>query len=254
MKAHSKVGASSMYRWQKCPGSVVLSEQAPRPGDSPASIEGTNAHSLMEVCLKKSVSPVAVALNPKKYGLDFQPDEQMVNAIAYLSDEVMSLVNESGWPPRQLFIEERIQLSFIDKELFGTADIIIYQPGHEIHIIDLKYGDQEVEAELNPQLLYYALGASYGRFFTTVKVSIYQPKICLRGLTTFAYSPIDLHEYAEKLRAALLETRKPDALLCAGDHCFFCPAMPICPERAYLNLAAANERFFDHTKPIEEQI
>ena len=44
-KAHSKIGASSMYRWSKCPGSVRLCEGI-KSVSSVYADEGTRAHEL----------------------------------------------------------------------------------------------------------------------------------------------------------------------------------------------------------------
>ncbi|MCA9333335.1 DUF2800 domain-containing protein, partial [Candidatus Saccharibacteria bacterium] len=51
---HSKLGASSAYRWTACPGSVALCEQAPEQESSIYAQKGTEAHEWAEkLCLGK---------------------------------------------------------------------------------------------------------------------------------------------------------------------------------------------------------
>ena len=50
---HAKLSASSAFRWINCPGSVVLADQLPAPGSSAYADEGTLAHALAELKLRK---------------------------------------------------------------------------------------------------------------------------------------------------------------------------------------------------------
>src|SRR5690625_7205109 len=58
-----------------------------------------------------------------------------------------------------LLIEQRLDFSNYVPEGFGTGDCVIV--GNDVvHVIDFKYGQGVlVEAETNPQMMLYALGA-----------------------------------------------------------------------------------------------
>ena len=78
--AHSKIGASSMKRWQACPGSVKLSEGI----ESRSSVfaeEGTKAHELAEKWLNEGEHAVA------GYPVD------MVEHVSVYIDAVMERLN-----------------------------------------------------------------------------------------------------------------------------------------------------------------
>ena len=70
----------------------------------------------------------------------------------------------------------------------------------ELHIIDLKYGQGiVVEAEHNPQMMLYALGALNifdGLYdIRTVSMTIYQPR--REDISTWSISVADLKDWAE---------------------------------------------------------
>jgi hypothetical protein len=87
-----------------------------------------------------------------------------------------------------LFVEKRVEFGHaIGLEgAFGTTDAAILSAnGEEISVDDLKYGYTPVGAELNPQLMHYAIGtisdlAKQGFDLSklkTLKLSIWQPRI-----------------------------------------------------------------------------
>lgn len=71
----------------------------------------------------------------------------------------------------------------------------------ELHIIDLKYGQGiVVEAERNPQMMLYALGALNifdGLYdIRTVSMTIYQPR--RENISTWSISVADLKDWGRK--------------------------------------------------------
>ena len=77
-------------------------------------------------------------------------------------------------------IEKRLDFSSYVPEGFGTGDCLIVSD-HSLHVIDFKYGQGIlVEAENNPQMMLYALGALnlFDGIYDMDKVSmsIYQPR------------------------------------------------------------------------------
>ena len=116
-----------------------------------------------------------------------------------------------------------------------------------LHIIDFKYGlGVLVDAEENPQMMCYALGAldtyEYLYSIQTIRMTIFQPR--RDNISTYEISRDDLMKWAE-------EILKPTAALAyngegefnAGDHCQFCKAKATCRKRAEHNLELAQYDF-----------
>lgn len=129
---------------------------------------------------------------------------------------------------------------------FGTGDCII-AADKLLHIIDFKYGQGVlVNAEENPQMMLYALGAL--RLFDslydieTVSMSIFQPR--RENVSTWSISVKALNEWAEN-------TLIPKALLAfsgegeyhPGAWCQFCKAAVKCRARAEEKLQLAKYEF-----------
>ena len=53
MADHARLSPSASHRWINCPGSVHLAEQCPPQGGSTYTAEGTEAHALAELKLRK---------------------------------------------------------------------------------------------------------------------------------------------------------------------------------------------------------
>jgi hypothetical protein len=82
-----------------------------------------------------------------------------------------------------LFVEVRVDLSpWLGEGSGGTADAIILRKGSTT-VVDFKYGmGERVDAERNPQLMLYALGAvEYAKLLgfsvNEARVVIVQPRI-----------------------------------------------------------------------------
>lgn len=238
LPAHSKIGASSMYRWAACSGSVKLSEGI----ESRSSVfaeEGTKAHELGEKWLLEGETAIA------GYPVD------MVEHVSVYVDAVCDRFE--GEPLENLLVEQRFHLHELHSDLFGTSDAIVWQPGIErLSVIDLKYGaGVPVEVEDNPQLQYYALGALLANKQwkpREVEVVIVQPRcphpdgpvraqvLQVVDLLDFAADLVEAVKRTEEASAAYLcadsgplEARWQRMYLHAGDHCRFCPAAAICP-------------------------
>ena len=153
-----------------------------------------------------------------------------------------------------MLIEQRLDFSHVVPGGFGTGDcVIIAEP--KLQIIDLKYGQGVlVEAERNPQLMLYALGAlrTFGDLYDieTVAVTIYQPR---RGnVDTWETSVADLLAWAEtevKPKAELAAAGEGE--FCPGSWCQFCRIAPTCRARAESNLALAQLEFASPSEPSE---
>ena len=132
-------------------------------------------------------------------------------------------------------IEQRLDYSHLVPGGFGTGDcVIIAEP--LLQIIDFKYGQGVlVEAEKNPQLMLYALGALHG--FDTlyeideVAVTIFQPR--RSNVATWHVSVADLQTWAEEIvRPTAKLAGKGEGSFAAGSWCRFCKIAPTCRTRA----------------------
>jgi hypothetical protein len=111
----------------------------------------------------------------------------------------------------------------------------VYQKGNILVVPDYKYGKGvAVEAEGNKQLMIYAIGAMdliNCWVFDKVRVGIIQPRANhAEGPVRWWEIPVSrLREEAEKLKAAVAQTRLPNAPVVAGTHCRWCAAKAECP-------------------------
>jgi hypothetical protein len=234
--AHSKLGASSMHRWEACPGSVKLCEGIPNISSSYAE-EGTEAHELGATWIQTGKKPAG--------------DAEMLDAVEVYVKAVNEAVNDEASPLDELLIEHRFDLSAVHPGLFGTADCVIFKAEKRLlQVMDYKHGAGiAVEVEDNSQLKYYALGAllSLDVDAETVELVIVQPR-CFHPdgpIRKWQLSAKELREFAKVIKKAAVETEKVNAPLHAGEHCRFCPAAATCPELSKKALALAKDEFSD---------
>lgn len=217
MSAHSTLGASSMYRWSACPGSVRLSAGMPNTSSAYAQ-EGTDAHEKAADLLKGVPLPGC--------------DPEMREAI----DVYVNAVKDHCVPGATLLVEHRFDLSAVFPGCFGTCDAVVYNPHNRVlYVFDYKHGAGiPVEVKANPQLRYYALGA-------LVTLPDFKPRkavmVIVQPRCNHPDGPIredeidalDLLDFRADLVAYAKETERADAPLNPGDHCRFCPGAAVCP-------------------------
>lgn len=239
---HALLSASGAHRWLNCPPSAVLESREP-DASSAAAEQGTVAHALAEWKLRRSLHQ-APTFKPESDWIDDEMENLTDDYVSFVLEHV-SLARETCGDP-QVLIEQRLDFSHVVPGGFGTGDcVIIAEP--KLQIIDLKYGQGVlVDAERNPQLMLYALGAlqAFGDLYdiTDVAVTIYQPR---RGNVGTWEVPV-----AELLAWADTEV-KPKAELaaagggefCPGSWCQFCRIAPTCRARTQANLALAQHEF-----------
>lgn len=237
---HALLSPSGAHRWMACSGSVAMSEGIPRT-DSKYSTEGMDAHELAALSLTTGKGTAAFKGRVMEGGTEV--DDEMVAEVGKYVARVLQFA-EGG----TLFVEQRLPISHITGEegAEGTADAVILQ-GDEIQVHDLKYGKGElVDAEENPQLLLYAIGAlkRYGiaEDFKHVRVVIHQPR--LGYLSEWSCSVAELIAFGGKVSdcagtaLTALEFKsnwmgKSEAYLTPGEkQCRWCPAKAKCPALA----------------------
>lgn len=147
-------------------------------------------------------------------------------------------------PDATLMIEARLKLTEFIPEGFGSSDaVLIY--GDTMEVFDLKYGKGvKVEAEKNPQMMCYALGAYCGPGelydIAYVRMTIIQPR--LRHESSWAMTAPDLLNWAyNTLRPAAELAFKGEGKQMPGDHCRFCKVAAKCKALADYTLGITKD-------------
>ncbi len=240
-RAHAVLSASSAHRWLFCTPSARL-EQDFENTSSEAAAEGTAAHALAEHKLKRLLKR-----RSKRPSSTYDSDEMEEHTDSYVAfvQEQLAEVKRKCRDPIVL-IEQRLDLSTYAPESFGTADCIIAGDG-TLHVIDFKYGAGVlVDAEHNPQMMLYALGALrlFDSLYTinTVAMSIYQPR--RENVSTWMISVTELMTWAEdELRPRAQQAFEGEGEYCAGTWCVFCRAAVRCRARAAEKMKLAQQEF-----------
>lgn len=238
---HALLSASSSHRWLNCNPSARL-EQEFADQETEAAAEGTAAHALAEHKLRN-----ALKMRTKKPISKYDSDEMDVYTDGYVEFVLEQLAEaKKDCKDPLILVEQKLDFSCFVPDGFGTGDCIIIAD-KTLHIIDLKYGQGIlVEAEGNPQMMLYALGAL--RLFDslydieTVSMTIYQPR--RENVSTWSIPVEALMEWTEN-------TLKPKAELAfkgegefqPGSWCTFCKAAVKCRARAEAKLQLAQYEF-----------
>lgn len=239
---HALLSASGAYRWLPCPPSALLEAGLP-DSSSAAAEQGTAAHALAEWKLRRALHD-APTTKPVSDWIDAEMETLTDDYVAFIQERLRDVRKVCADPV--VLIEQRLDFSHVVPGGFGTGDcVLIAEP--MLQIIDLKYGaGVEVEAERNPQLMLYALGAlnAFEALYdiSEVSVTIYQPRRA--NISTWYTTPAELHEWAEtevKPKAALAAAGEGE--FCPGAWCRFCKLAPRCRARAEANLALAKREF-----------
>lgn len=259
--AHALLSPSAAERWLNCTPSVRLESQFPDAAGQAAE-EGTLAHSLGELLLRKELKQIkkfqfekdlAAIQAHKLY------DKTMLDHAENYRDFVMEhfYAAQARTKDAMLVLEQKVDLTDYIPEGFGTTDANIIAD-HVLHIIDLKYGKGvPVAADNNKQLMVYALGALSAFDFIyaidVVRVTIYQPRI--DNISTWEISADDLRvwavtELAPKAKMAFAGAGE----FVPGNHCRFCRARGICKANAEHNLKLAEYEFREADLLTDEEV
>ena len=241
MAEHAVLSASGSHRWLNCTPSARLELEFENTG-SEAAREGTAAHALCEHKLKR-----ALHMRSRRPASDYDSDEMEECTDAYV-DFVMEQYETAKQVCEDpvILIEQRLDFSCYVPDGFGTGDCLIISDDR-LHIIDFKYGmGVLVEAEDNPQMKLYALGALavYDALYDIREVSmtIFQPR--RENVSTWTIPVEDLKAWAEnelKPRAKMAYDGEGEYL--PGEWCTFCRAAVRCRARAEEKLKLAQTEF-----------
>ena len=239
MPRHAYLSASASHRWLSCPPSAKLCADV-NDEASPYAKQGTDAH---ELCEYKVLHALGEDVKDPTENLDYF-DTEMEES----TDEYCNYVLEQYEKAKQLckdpkvLVEQRLDFSKWVPDGFGTGDCLIIAD-KVLQIIDFKYGlGILVEAENNPQMMCYALGAldTYDGIYDieSVDMTIFQPR--RDNVSTFTISKEELLKWAEEFLAPTAQLAyNGEGEYHAGDHCQFCKVKATCRERAAYNMELA---------------
>ena len=250
-RAHSILGASASHRWLNCPGSVAMTEHAPERGETKYTAEGTVAHEVAEMALRSGLDPT-VYVGKKIDGI--KVTKEMALAVGVYVDKVRAMEKSLGV---EALLEVRFSLDKLGPpvDMFGTADCVLWDEERKhLHVLDFKYGQGVVvEADNNPQLLTYALGAvlAMEKKPEVITVWIVQPRAphpdgVVRDFTLSWGALVEFrHELLERAHACF----EPNAPLNVGDWCRFCPASAACPAQQEYAVTVVQDAFVADQDP-----
>ncbi len=231
MTVHSKFGASIIAVVLACPGSVNATADLENETNTAAE-EGTAAHELAEWCLKIGFD-CKDAIGRTFNG--FVVDEVMAEYVqTYVNHIRTTRINYPGTS----YVEGRVTMSSVAKDVFGTADHIhIHAAGKKLFIDDLKYGYLVVDEEENAQTAHYAISTldTHNLWFAIDEIvcTIVQPRADhVRGdVRTVKYTIEELQAWRDKFVIGITKARDPKAERIAGEHCTYCLARGDCRAR-----------------------
>ena len=238
---HAILSASSSHRWLECTPSARLEMEFENPG-SEAAREGTAAHALAEYKLRKALG----------YGgtrpVSAYDSGEMEDCTDSYVEYVMELLTKakSKCSDPVVLVEQRLDFSRYVPDGSGTGDCIIVSDD-VLHIVDLKYGTGIlVEAEGNPQMKLYALGALeiFDALYDIreVTMTIFQPR--RENVSVWSISADELKSWAEtELKEKAELAFRGEGSFVSGPWCTFCRASTRCRARAEEKLKLARDEF-----------
>lgn len=243
-KKHALLSASASKQWLNCPPSAKLCADV-KDRDSPYAQQGTDAHELCEYkVLSKTRQKTGQNPTEKLKYYDAEMESCTEEYSNFVLEQFLKAKEHCSDP--EILVEQKLDFSRWVPDGFGTGDCIIVSDDI-LHIIDFKYGlGVLVEAEGNPQMMCYALGALdiYDGIYDikTVKMTIFQPR--RDNISTAEMDKAELFRWADTVLA-------PTARLAyegkgefkAGEHCQFCKVKANCRKRAEYNLELAKYDF-----------
>lgn len=262
-RAHALLSASGASRWLACTPSAKLEEEYGERKSSLYAAEGTLAHEMAELYLRKDVlrniSDADFEAKLEEIMSNEFFSEEMLDMVSiytkYCEEQYLSAKTENLFA--EIEIEQRLDLTEYIPESFGTGDaLVISEP--ILEVIDLKYGKGvPVYAEWNKQLMLYGLGAlrKYDTMYNIeqVKLTVVQPRI--NNISSFLISVDELRKWAEKeLKPRAEMAFRGEGELVAGDHCKFCAVKNKCRKLYEQQLEIAKYEFKEPSLLTDEEI
>ena len=240
MSGHAQLSPSKRSRWALCPGSIREEAKYPEQDSGPAAKDGTHSHTLLEHCIKTGLTDPHDQVGETftdhdgEFKVDADRAARVKTAIEYIRERSMNgmfkVISEQKVDPKFLLGRD---------DLSGTVDCQIIGDDW-IELIDYKDGMGIVTAEGNMQLEQYAYGVLAelklpvnGMYpFKTIRMTIIQPKLALKGMAPITFSEVPVSNLLGSMGTIITQaaaTDKPDAPLVPGEsQCKFCRAKGSC--------------------------
>lgn len=223
----SIVGGSTAKRVMSCPASVNLCAAMPPKPASTYADTGTLLHNVIAECLDKHLLPENF-LGTKYNDIVLTPE----------------LMEDKLWPALQSLdeidpnkemeyaVESKVHFGDLLPGVFGSTDLLGRRADRAI-VLDWKFGDGvAVEAEENPQLMFYAAAAMKTPALSWVfdgaadlELIIVQPPFVKRWVTSFDR----IRQFERELMYAVKLSQGENPPMKSGEHCRWCAAKPTCP-------------------------
>lgn len=236
MALHATLSPSAAERWIQCPASVRMEEGLPEQPDSVYAREGTAAHALAELMARDQLLGTLTKAKKTKelkawrneFDISDDAEAEMAEHAQGYADYLRGRLAEN--PGAQLLLEQRLPTGVPDS--WGTSDAIIVSPT-VVESVDFKYGlGVQVEAEGNPQLRLYGVGAleAYGDLLGEVeyvRLTVYQPR--LHHVASEELAASELRAWRDALLPIAEQALGPDAPFGPSEAaCRWCPASGSC--------------------------
>lgn len=257
--AHALLSPSAAHRWIHCTPSVRLEEGVKDEGSDFAA-EGTLAHAIAS---RKILETLGRPHDEQDREIGELRERYYSEEMEGYTDTYRSIVlekfNEAKTRSKdaQLLVEVRLDFGAFLPDAFGTADAVIIADDL-MEVIDFKYGKGvKVDADHNPQMMIYALGA-LDEFLLDydikrVRMTIVQPRIdnlsecgMMVGELT-AWRAVTLKPAAEKAFAGVGDQ-------VPGEWCQFCKVRATCSAIAEKARQICNEDFREARLISDEDI
>lgn len=240
---HSLLSPSSAFRWIKCTPSAKLNAALP-DSTSEYALQGTAAHTLCEYKLQKLLGKDAKDPTENLTYFDAEMADCTNSYQQYISEQIEKAKQFCKDPI--VLVEQKLDFSKWVPQGFGTGDCVIVVD-NVLTVIDFKYGvGVLVEAEQNPQMMCYALGALalFDSIYDieNVVMTIFQPR--RDNISTYELSKKELLQWADEILSPAAQlAAKGEGEFKAGKHCRFCKVKATCRKRAEYNLELARYDF-----------
>lgn len=240
---HSPLSPSSAFRWIKCTPSAKLNAALP-DSTSEYALQGTAAHTLCEYKLQKLLGKDAKDPTENLTYFDAEMADCTDSYQQYVSERIEKAKQFCKDPI--VLVEQKLDFSKWVPQGFGTGDCVIVAD-NILTVIDFKYGvGILVEAEQNPQMMCYALGALalFDSIYDieNVVMTIFQPR--RDNISTYELSKKELLQWADEILSPAAQlAAKGEGEFKAGKHCRFCKVKATCRKRAEYNLELARYDF-----------
>ena len=240
---HSPLSPSSAFRWIKCTPSAKLNAALP-DSTSEYALQGTAAHTLCEYKLQKLLGKDAKDPTENLTYFDAEMADCTDSYQQYVSEQIETAKQFCKDPI--VLVEQKLDFSKWVPQGFGTGDCVIVAD-NVLTVIDFKYGvGVLVEAEQNPQMMCYALGALalFDSIYDieNVVMTIFQPR--RDNISIYELSKKELLQWADEILSPAAQlAAKGKGEFKAGKHCRFCKVKATCRKRAEYNLELARYDF-----------